>query len=42
MIIAVLVIRRGSASRPGLAAALGLAITAAGEVPVAVAPSRPR
>jgi MFS family permease len=38
IVIAVLVIRRGSASRPGLAAALGLAITAAGEVLIAVAP----
>jgi hypothetical protein len=37
-VIAILVARRESASRPGLAAALGLAITAAGHVLIAVAP----
>lgn len=38
IVIAILVARRGSASRPGLAAALGLAITAAGEVLIGLAP----
>lgn len=38
IVVAILVVRRGSASRPGLAAALGLAITAAGEVLMGLAP----
>jgi MFS family permease len=38
--IAILVARRGSAARPGLAAALGLAIIAAGEVLIGLAPAK--
>jgi len=38
--IAILVACRGSASRPGLAAALGLAITATGEVLIGLAPAK--
>src|SRR5262249_5853930 len=38
--IATRVPRRGSAARPGLAAALGLAITAVGEVLIGLAPAR--
>jgi hypothetical protein len=40
IVIAILVTRRGSATRPGLAAALGLAITAAGEVLLGLASAR--
>ena len=40
IVIAILVARRGSAARPGLAAALGLAIIAAGEVLIGLAPAR--
>jgi hypothetical protein len=38
--VAILVTRQGSAARPGLAAALGLAITAAGEVLIGLAATR--
>lgn len=38
--IAILVVRRGSAARPGLTAACGLAITAAGEVLIGLAPAK--
>jgi MFS family permease len=37
MVIAILVARRGSASRPGVASALGLAIVAAGELMIGLA-----
>jgi MFS family permease len=40
IVIAILVARRGSASRPGLAAAFGLAIVAAGEVLIGLAPAK--